>query len=123
MKIYLAAMYSRRDEMAKIADRLKGLGFEITSNWVYGAGEAKKDASIAIMDIRDVDRADVVISFTQPSGSFFTSGGRHVEFGYALGTGKHCIVIGERENVFHYHPRAEAHPTLDAWLEEVSVPA
>jgi hypothetical protein len=34
-------------------------------------------------------------------------GGRHVEFGAAVATGKRLIVVGHRENLFHHLPGVE----------------
>jgi hypothetical protein len=123
MKIYLAAMYSRREEMEREANRLKHQGFEITSRWVYFSENSRSLLDVALMDIEDVNKADAVVSFTQPESSLFHGGGRHVEFGYGLAKGKRCILIGGRENIFHHHPKVEAYPTLDAWLEKELEPA
>ncbi len=41
-------------------------------------------------------------------------GGRHIEHGYAVATGKRLIVVGPRENIFHCHPATEAYET---WVE------
>jgi hypothetical protein len=56
-------------------------------------------------DCEDVCRAECVISFTEPPRSTLgTRGGRHVEFGLAVAWGKILIVVGYRENLFHYLP-------------------
>jgi hypothetical protein len=46
--------------------------------------------------------ADAVIIFTEIPNATPATGGRHVEFGLALAQGKRVIVVGPRENVFHY---------------------
>ena len=46
--------------------------------------------------------ADAVIVFTEMPNSVLATGGSHVEFGLALAQGKRVIVVGPRENVFHY---------------------
>ena len=46
--------------------------------------------------------ADGVIVFTGMPNSVLATGGSHVEFGLALAQGKRVIVVGPRENVFHY---------------------
>jgi hypothetical protein len=46
--------------------------------------------------------ADAVIIFTEIPNTVLATGGRHVEFGLALAQGKRVIVVGPRENVFHY---------------------
>jgi nucleoside 2-deoxyribosyltransferase len=102
--------------MERMADALKAAGHKITARWVYGGEEGLTRAEIALLDVDDVDAADVVVSFTQPYGSLNKGGGRHVEFGYGLARGKRVVVIGERENVFHHHPSVEVYHTLDEWL-------
>lgn len=117
MKIYPAARYGRREEMAQISDYLKSKGFEITARWVYGGEEGLSREDIALLDFEDVDKADVVLSFTERRGTANVAGGRHVEFGYGLAKGKRMVVIGERETVFHEHPDAEVYPSLEEWLK------
>jgi hypothetical protein len=100
MKIYLAARYSRRDEMAQKADWLKDKGYKITSRWVYGGEEGLSRKDIAILDYDDVIAADTIILFTEPKGSYNRGGGRHTEFGIAYEADKECFVVGEDEQVF-----------------------
>jgi nucleoside 2-deoxyribosyltransferase len=118
VKLYLAALYSRRAEMEVCANFLKNKGFEITSSWVYGAeeNEGRTREQNAIMDLGDVDKADIVVSFTHAQGTLTKGGGRHVEFGYAYAKGKKLVIIGDRENVFHYLPNVEVFPDLGTWL-------
>jgi hypothetical protein len=104
MKIYLAARFSRLDEMRKYADELKEDGHEITSSWNYGGEEGLTFTDIALLDVRDVLSADAVVSFTEPYGSSNVGGGRHVEFGVALAAKKKLFIVGEREQVFHWWP-------------------
>ncbi len=120
MKVYLAALFSRRAEMETIADQIKAAGGEVTARWVYGGEEGLTRAEIAALDLEDVDRADTVVSFTHPRGTMTSGGGRHVEFGYGLAKGKKVVLIGERENVFHDHPSVEVYPTLESWLERAA---
>lgn len=115
-KIYLAALFSRRAEMEGIADSLKICGFEIVARWVYGGEGGLSREQIALLDIEDVNKSDIVVSFTQPHGTANPGGGRHTEFGYALAKGKELVVVGDREQVFHHHPAVTVYPTLYAWL-------
>lgn len=112
MKIYLAARYSRHTELQKYANRLTSKGHEITSRWIWGnhqiddhglSIEAKKSERqrFATEDFEDLMSADLIINFTEAPRSTNSRGGRHVEFGIALGSDKLCIVVGPRENVFH----------------------
>jgi len=68
---------------------------------------ARLRLNFAIEDVRDVQAAEIVISFTEPPRSTASRGGRHVEFGYALAAGKRVWVVGYRENVFHWLANVE----------------
>lgn len=116
MKIYLAAMYSRREEMEKIAEIINKSHHEVVARWVYGGEEGLTRDQIAELDLEDVDRADAVVSFTHPRGTLTPNGGRHVEFGYGLAKGKRMILIGPPENVFHEHKSVETYISLADWL-------
>lgn len=120
VSIYLAAKYARREEMEEIAIRLMNeYGYDITARWVFGGEEGKTYEDIAVFDLEDVATADTVVSFTEQP-NMYTTGGRHVEFGYAIATGKRLVVIGPRENVFHSFPTVEQFDTLNDWLRSES---
>lgn len=116
-KVYLAARYSRYPEMQVYAAQLARRGIDVTGRWILGdhelrsAGQAEADewaVRWAQEDWDDLCAADTVVSFTEgPSGPGRARGGRHVEFGAALAMGKRLIVVGFRENVFHYLPHVE----------------
>jgi hypothetical protein len=120
MNIYLAARYSRHPEMQSVRDVLEVFGHKVTSRWVDAHGgkypssftpeilnsDPVHCAVLGQHDIEDVQAADVVISFTEGSGG---KGGRHVEFGLALGLGKRVIVVGPREHIFHTLPQVEVY--------------
>jgi len=121
-QIYLAARYSRHEEMQGVRDVLQALGYTITSRWIDQHGgnllesvvgeklnaEPAECSQYAEADLHDLEAADTVISFTSPGGG--GKGGRHVEFGLALGLGKHLVIVGPRENVFHTLPAIEHYP-------------
>ena len=117
MKVYLASRYSRFQEMQAYRNQLEALfGHTVTSRWINGdhqiddaglslqAKEAER-TRFAEEDVADLLAADCVVSFTEAPRSTNSRGGRHVEFGIALGLGKHVFVVGHRENVFHCLPR------------------
>jgi len=116
MRIYLAARYARRYEMQAVATELREMGHEVTSRWIGGSYEMEEHvpprerARLALEDYEDLMRADCVISFTEGPLEPLDQpghGGRHVEFGLALALGKRVIIVGWRENVFHYLPVVE----------------
>ena len=100
MKVYLAAMYSWMDKMESARDQFAAAGFEVTSQWIDNGPDAVIGHDMAQMDLDDIDRANVLVLYTLPHGTGFTSGGRMTEFGYALGRQKWVIVVGDRENIF-----------------------
>ncbi len=110
-RVYLAGRFSRRAEFNGYADTLRSWGFTVDAKWLTEAhewyGERDEDAitaarAFALDDLGDVVAADIVLVFTEPANPGGRNrGGRHVEFGIALGQGKDVIVVGQSENVFH----------------------
>lgn len=138
MKIYLAARYSRREELCGYRNELLKLGHEVQARWLNGEhqinergvpignqGEALVEGDAGGMsqaaqelrvkfaqdDWEDVNVAECVISFTEPPRSTANRGGRHVEYGIALARGVRVIVVGYRENIFHWLPQVEFYAT------------
>ncbi len=139
MRIYLAAQYTRREELCRYRDTLRAMGHDVQARWLDGKhqisdngtpigdhGEALVEghdtsqrnaelrAKFAQDDFEDVSGADAVISFTEPPRSQANRGGRHVEYGVALALGKRLLVVGHRENLFHWLPQAEFYETPEA---------
>lgn len=130
-RFYLAARYSRREELCGVRDVIQTLGGEVTSRWLNGNhqraddGTAIRDdgtsihgaddemhARFALEDMEDVQRADVLIAFTETPRVSTSRGGRHVELGLALAWQKRVIVVGPRENVFCWLPQVKH---FDSW--------
>jgi nucleoside 2-deoxyribosyltransferase len=105
--------------MQEWAARLNLLGYHVCSRWIRGDHEItgvnddSEQRRFAEENFADILMADIVICRSDPL--FFRSGrgGRHVEFGIALATKKRIILIGERENVFHWIPRVEVYRTFE----------
>lgn len=123
MRIYLAARYSRRLELCVYRDQLRAMGQQVTARWLDGnhqiddqglSVEAKRAERerFAQEDYEDLIAAQCCISFTEIPRSTNSRGGRHVEFGIALGRGQWCIVVGPRENVFHCLPAVDVCETF-----------
>lgn len=115
-KVYLAARYSRHVELQGYRDLLETLGVEVICRWIDGDYPVGRDglsleppveerARVAFQDYEDLIQCETCISFTEEPRSKPGRGGRHVEFGIALESGKQCIVIGPRETVFHCLPK------------------
>ena len=116
MKVYMAALFSRREEMEDKAIFLRASGYQVVSSWVFGGEEGLARSDIAVLDLDDVEKADILLAFSHPRGTHTPGGGRHIEFGYALARGKICVVIGPRENVFHEHPSVIQYDSLQEFL-------
>lgn len=108
MKIYLAANWSLKDEMRQARSFLHQAGHQVTSRWLdfpaqqsLNAPDLADDPEIGVAyaskDLEDIDAAECVLVFTEVAS---TTGGLHVELGYALGRGKRVLVCGPRVNVF-----------------------
>lgn len=137
-KIYVAGRYGRRGELLQKAITLESFGWTVTSRWLAGKEEErpslksgdngdetiipiKAKAIFATNDLADIDEASNFIAFTEAPNEGPPRGGRHVELGYALATGKRIIVIGYRENVFCCLERVEFYETFDDALKHLRI--
>jgi nucleoside 2-deoxyribosyltransferase len=128
IKIYLAAGYSKKNEIRERANELRQLGVEVTSRWldephdpnhVMGELTPEDYREIAVVDIEDIRRAGSFALFTQDPTVPFVRGGRMVEFGYAIAKEKRVFVIGPRENIFVYLPQVEVYATWEEFKERM----
>ncbi len=113
-KIYVAARYARRTEAAVTAMLLRSSGFIVVSTWHdgekddiagdYTSKEEGKMIDLAIKDMQEVSDANIVLSLTEPAGSTNMGGSRHVEFAMGYAWGKTCVLIGQKELLFHRLP-------------------
>lgn len=124
MRVYIAARYTRKEEMKEVRRKLSEIGIASTSNWLEEPHSAttqlteltnEQNTEYAEADLRDIDRADHVLFFSE--ADLTPRGGRHVEFGYALAQGKRIHVVGPKENIFHYLPTVTNYDTLEAYLQ------
>lgn len=125
MKVYLASMYSTRSEINTYAKDLRKVGIEVTSTWLKEPHATDtqiyelrpdKNEEYAVADLRDIDRADWFVFFSKSPDIPTIRGGRHVEFGYALASHKPILVVGPKENIFHYLSEVEHVDTWEAAL-------
>lgn len=125
MKIYMAAQYNRREEMARKAQYARENGILVVSTWLAPPTVNNPDSveempwwgREAETDIRDIDTCDVFVLFAEPPGALQPRGGRHVEMGYALGLGKEVCVIGESENVFQSLRSVNHYDTFEEFVD------
>lgn len=100
MKAYIAAPYPERDVAIIVMQQLEAGGIEVTSTWLRRLDQLTN--SDARKDLVDVERADVLVALNPHGWEKKGTGGRHVEFGYALALGKPIVLVGKRSNIFHY---------------------
>ena len=111
MRYYLAARFSRKDELAGYAQIIEDHGDTVTSRWLTGAHDPLSERQLthqelrdfAFDDLDDIGEASCFVLFTEAKGAGYMSGGRMVEFGYALNMGNKylsTIVVGPQENIF-----------------------
>jgi hypothetical protein len=133
--VYLAARYSRYEELQGYAEQLVEVGCLVTSRWIKGDHQVTDDqlknldvgeeaeyplrVRFAEEDVLDLRAANVIVSFTEPPRSGPSRGGRHVEFGMALAMGKQVVVVGHRENVFHCLPQVAFFPVWEGALDHI----
>jgi nucleoside 2-deoxyribosyltransferase len=119
MKIYLAAPYSRKDEINKYAAELRAGGVIVTSSWLEEPHKPDTqmqdlphdiNQGYAVQDVKDVAAADILILWTDPTKSIIRQG-RTAELGIWIGLNharhRHApvFVVGlEDENIFHHCP-------------------
>jgi hypothetical protein len=129
VRTYLAARYDRREEMiGSVVPALGTVGLAVHAKWLTGAHERSvADAAAAAGGFDRVpddflgscaaeDLASVFVTVTEGPEVGRTSGGRHVELGYALAFGMRCVVVGPVENVFHHLEDVERYADIDAFL-------
>jgi nucleoside 2-deoxyribosyltransferase len=122
MKVYLAARFSAKDEVAKRAEELKELGIECTSSWLQEKSSPNTTMdqhddsfllSTAMIDVADIKRSNAVVMFSVDPKEGTPRGGRHFESGYAYGLGKPLIICGPVENIFHLLPNVTVYSTFE----------
>lgn len=121
---YVCARFPRRHEARAVANMVRNFcGAEVEHEWTKSGlddGQLPDPALTALQSIYNVRCAEIVVSLTENPDAAqdgATRGGRHVEFGLALALDKKLVVIGPRENIFHYHPAVIAYPSPKAFFE------
>ena len=130
MRIYLAARYSRIEEMNKYATELRSVGYTVDTRWLLGNHQLyhnpqsidnPKNTEVpehgrlfAQDDCDDLIKSDIVICFSEVPNTVLGTGGRHVELGLTLmfnywmdsigAKRKNILLVGPRENVFYCLP-------------------
>lgn len=105
MRVYIAS--DNQEPGVRLAQALEAAGHEISSSWLrdpaFGTGRSAAERTcVADQELAEVAGSDAIVHLASADN---VPGGKHVEFGYALGLGILCVHVGRPENIFHYHPR------------------
>jgi len=131
LKYYLAASWSRREEMVKIAERLASHGVEICSDWIFGkpAPMVAKEKFLehwAMQDLEQVRGASAIIRFTDDLTpirvpSHLATGARFFEMGVAYQMGKPVYVVGGNQCIFDRLPNVTHLKNVNALVRKLSL--
>lgn len=127
-RIYVAASYMRMVEAAELARRLVKAGHVVQSRWLSGpapslAPYVQPDEAMvkyAAEDLTDLFNCEALVTLTGDKPLQASRGGRHAELGMALAVGLRVIVLGPREQLFHWHPGVRVVATVKELLEVLS---
>lgn len=99
MIVYVAAPYQMKPQAATVAAVLRGKGHKVSSTW--HDREDENDEATARRDLEEVEACEAFLLINPEEWDRSGTGGRHVEFGYALARSKDMIIFGVRSNLFH----------------------
>lgn len=125
MKVYLAASYGRKDEINTYREHLEDAGHEVTSSWLKKSGDEAAEFALkpphehAEQDLLDILESEALVLFTDEQ---YARGGKHVEFGYAIGLGfLDMFVVGDHtENIFQTLLEVNCVPDVDSLLDRLA---
>lgn len=129
IKAYIAAGYSRKEEVAVVAKELESIGVVVISKW--HKERAKPQTSLsdctesflrrnAKKDIRELTEANYFVMLSVNPDIPFKRGGSCVENGFAIAKGLPVLVIGPKQHIFHYLPGVKRVDTIEQakrWLQ------
>lgn len=108
--VYIASPFNRREKAKELRAALVPHGITCTSRWLDSHTKTEEDCSEKVLgqeaedDLGDIAEADAFVLLADQGPS--TSGGYHVELGFALGAPHEplVIVVGTppKRNLFHY---------------------
>src|SRR5271166_4676772 len=116
MILYLAARYTRKEEIREYAKKFEVAGHIVSATWFDEPHDGQATMAevgdelmrvYADRDLAEIRQANAIVFYSETEHTHNRRGGRHVEFGYALGLGKRIIVVGPKENIFHHLPQVE----------------
>ena len=124
LNVYIAGRYGQREYFQEVATELTSRGMASVARWIFEDPDGDKMVAEAIRDplagsqfakadLEDIRCSHVFLCFTTADSS---TGGYHVELGYALATRLVPIIVGPPRNIFHALPGVVK---FGAWGEPV----
>jgi hypothetical protein len=98
MNFYIAGAWTDRPFLRNVRTALIDHGHSVTARWLDAPDDGNHGEWAAI-DLEDIRACDTFLLFADVPSS---SGGYHVETGYALALGKSIIAVGVKSNLFHH---------------------
>jgi nucleoside 2-deoxyribosyltransferase len=111
MRVYLAAHYSRKDEIKAAAKELQEIGIKVMSTWFNERKTPNTSLTTvsdtfrrttAKRDVGEIRCSDYFVLFSLHPDTPFTRGGHVFENGYAVACGLRTLVVGPKQHIFHY---------------------
>lgn len=122
MRVYVAARFQDIGLAREAAQWLRTAGHDVVSTWhdienpemvtekaLQRADRVAFSRQRILRDLAEIEESDALILLAAAAGEP-SSGGRHVEFGYAFSRDRRCVVVGEPENLFHFLPGVSVVP-------------
>lgn len=114
MEIYIAAPFDWRVKAKRAREVLAKKGFISTATWIDSHLQEEHLSNEdrwkeARQDLLDIHRAGGFVLLNGPS----TSGGLHIELGFAIAKGKRIWLVGQPSTIFHYHPSITVVESVD----------
>ena len=125
-KFYIAGRYVNKVKIAAFAEKVRALGFGVTSSWLEEDHspnvemiefDARTLRAMSIKDRDEIAACDEMIFFSELDTLPTARNGRHVEFGMAIAMGKPIHVIGPYENIFHHLPLVWHYPSEQVFFQ------
>lgn len=103
LRVYISTRSARAEEARGVARRVVDeAGAMVVSRWILPEARLLTEVALATVCLEDLCRANTLLSLGDSGGR----GGRHAEFGFALGRSYRILVVGAREHVLHRLPSA-----------------
>ncbi len=112
--VYIAAPYELRPVAKAARVALEQAGVMVIARWLDA--QAQDSDVEARKDLVDIYQANALVALNPPEWACLGTGGRHVEFGFALAHRKLIVLVGARTNVFHQHSDIHCVPDIQGAL-------